>query len=1135
MYGTGTSKDPTCTLRTRVKRSKLARYEKHFRTGRISGEGPVARRILKAAQNVEKAQKKQNKKKKSTESSESDAFFEYLASDLEKKPEQSRSNDTSSEEMKVSLDSDLYDLPRDWKVNLREKILRNLEAVMTDIHVRCEVAEGGLEFGVQKKSSAHRSQRTNSDHRRLNYDQRSFAFGTTLDKMRVRTANENWKVGSHEKKKQTNIKDSDHLGAHPYDVRNNKLFGFENFCMYWDDDAPFLLSETDIIKSPDKKMSMESFHLKVGNAMAELVSSQDPGRKVYESLMAKKRSSQVKHVDQSRPHQYCFQDFNSEVKQRLSDRTQPGPISCEMELLPFQWKWKLRPSQLVQYSKLKSAMLSQRRFDTMLRHKPSKSPLKNPLEWWQYAYGCITTRPNSRPWEDVLQIVRSRNEYLELVLKKLSKEKGGSGYHAGLTDSESSRLLALEELLPIEALMAFQLIALRRHFDPDQDDTARAEYSGDQGRGRTKMRKKLSRMFRSGSKSSRQLQESSDPLEESPKPQNLATPLMPPKTGDSTSILEAMKLRLGRKRWKTRLRFLQPGLNISLLTEANDEIVTLVAEGSGEVKLLGPGHEDISFDISQFELFDCQELDGHKNRLLFIQAASGNVEIPDENSDSSSEVSDTAILAAPSATSFMELPRSGVVCRFAAMRSRPSKRISLSAHPATLIWTTRCFDALAEFFGAPTSKMKTELTRHLKNVSTPLARKAQLAFLSQSDFQFFCNVAAPKIWVPFSSNMSDGSLLFDAGNFRLVCSKEDGKMGTDWDLDASDIQINYARCHLSEVRQMILKSLLDHTSREMAPIIRPFQVSAVSGLKDVKDIASSFLIEHNTYTGPVVNLDIAISPICLNLVDAEVLARAIGKWYSQGIVAVRGRAVSRDGVLPTQDVSGTHSQKKEDKDVSEWRHSSPHCLSLTIDKIEMALEGHSKLHFSDERSLESYDTSVLGDTTSHIRTYVVELFKISARRSRHHQAVATELVINDVSVVQVRNSYEYTPLADRHVALEDQYCVLERRKVSSTSNATHSSPPVIHDGIAPKVLQPDQVFKVSLFHDRRTNLDEVEIDIQSVVLRVTPTSLKDCAKGIRKIVELVQLMTKEMERNVHEQGRKARQRENSGKIPVVNL
>ena len=43
-----------------------------------------------------------------------------------------------------------------------------------------------------------------------------------------------------------------------------------------------------------------------------------------------------------------------------------------------------------------------------------------------------------------------------------------------------------------------------------------------------------------------------------------------------------------------------------------------------------------------------------------------------------------------------------------------------------------------------------------------------------------------------------------------------------------------------------------------------------------------------------------------------------------------------------------------------------------------------------------------------------------------------------------------------------------------------------------------------------------------MILRVTPTTLKDCTKGIRKIAELMQLITRAMERKVHEEGRKAR-------------
>ena len=69
-----------------------------------------------------------------------------------------------------------------------------------------------------------------------------------------------------------------------------------------------------------------------------------------------------------------------------------------------------------------------------------------------------------------------------------------------------------------------------------------------------------------------------------------------------------------------------------------------------------------------------------------------------------------------------------------------------------------------------------------------------------------------------------------------------------------------------------------------------------------------------------------------------------------------------------------------------------------------------------------------------------------------------------------------------------------------------------------------EILRASVLHDGTAHLDEVEIDIESVILRVTPTTLKDCAKAFRRIAELAQLTTKEMERKIHEEGRKARYR-----------
>ena len=149
---------------------------------------------------------------------------------------------------------------------------------------------------------------------------------------------------------------------------------------------------------------------------------------------------------------------------RTSDREIPGPISCSADVMPFTWTMNFRHHQYVQYRLLQTAIKSQQRFDTMLRQRPKLSPKEDPKAWWQYAIACVTSRPNSRPWNDVKVIVENRNRYIDLIVKKNTKKTDANGYHAGLSEAESSELLALEELLPIEAMNAFHLLALRRAY-----------------------------------------------------------------------------------------------------------------------------------------------------------------------------------------------------------------------------------------------------------------------------------------------------------------------------------------------------------------------------------------------------------------------------------------------------------------------------------------------------------------------------------------------------------------------------------------------------------------------------------------------------------------------------------------------
>jgi hypothetical protein len=1134
LYGAGSNAlDPRCTLRTRAKRSKLARFEKNYMTGRIPGEGPVASRILRAMKEVEREQKKKNKKKRNKLEDDDDFSLKSLVSELDTDTESSLFD--SSTEEKSSKDpfhssiQGLPELPRDWKVRLREKVMRNMEASMHDIHLRIEVSEGGLDFCHPDNLNKHKRKTKRNDERGLKYDQRAFAFGATLDNFILRTANEKWQVGSHEKNKAT--AEEDNLGPNPYDARNNKLITWENFCMYWDDEPPFLVSETEIIRSPDHKLSMDKFHLRIADAMTALYKQQEPGQKIRESLEVKsKKRSDPPQSYPEREHQYCWEGFDYQVRQKLSDRTEPGPVSCQAEFLPFEWDVKFRPHQFVQYQKLKSAMLSQQRFDTMLRQRPSQTPLQNPREWWKYAFGCVTTRPNSRPWQDVVRIARSRDRYIELVMKKMSRSSEYSGFHGGLSDADSAELLALEDLLPMEALLAFHFIALRKFTgSPKAGKSKDAKRTDSPSRVRGIGRPKLSRIFRSRAK----------PLNEKEQPllQPTVKPPMPPQlppSKPSMSLLEAMTVRLGRKTWMTHFKFFHGKLTIKLLSASDEEIVKLVCETGGTMRLMGPKKLDYYFDVTKFEVDECQPNAGENGKILVVQAATD--EIPhDDLSMDLSLTSSFAGVDVDAVKNFMDLPPSGVVCRVAAEKQKGSTKLSFSAHPATLMWTRPCFDALAEFFGTPSTEMQTELTLHLKNAATPLARKAQLAFLSQSTLLLHINVAAPKVWVPFSSKGSSGALFLDAGNFRMSCSKEESKPNMDWNLDASDIQVNFARWRLSEVKERISSPLPFLTVDPFNPhqgvtsIIRPFHVHALSiAREDVIDAIADASVK---YTGSVSYVDILISPICLNLVDAEVLARAIGKWYSQGLLSVRGRVSSRSNRKLSEEDKTLDRPAGDDTEAAvnshRAQHSMPLVLSVTVDKIEMALEGHSKTNFSDEKSIESHETSLFGEYALPTRTYVVEVFNISVRRSKHNDITSTKLLVDDVSIVQLKDSSEYTPMKDRHEADESQYAILQRGVRQENSGTSPGQPP--NELASFDSQSGSEVLRVSLFHDGTVHLDEVEIDIESVILRVTPTSLKDCAKGIRKIVELVQLMTREMERKVHEEGRKARRRDPSGK------
>ena len=249
---------------------------------------------------------------------------------------------------------------------------------------------------------------------------------------------------------------------------------------------------------------------------------------------------------------------------------------------------------------------------------------------------------------------------------------------------------------------------------------------------------------------------------------------------------------------------------------------------------------------------------------------------------------------------------------------------------------------------------------------------------------------------------------------------------------------------------------------------------------------------------------------------------------------------------------------------AELNVSSSHSLLVKVERVEMAIEGHSKssVQTSDDQSIASYaslDTFL--DPTPRKRTYIVEVFDIVVDHTKNASKARTVLKVMDASIARVK---ENASPFQSFVPQESQYLILVRAegrkhvvpdggealfspilesslqiadKYKSVSGASSIAGPQLSPSNYPN--SPEQLVQnaetntcllsASLFHDAAQHLDEVEIDIDSVIVRVTPTSLKDSAKGLRRFFELVELTTKEMERKVHEEGRIARQRGRLGK------
>jgi hypothetical protein len=852
------------------------------------------------------------------------------------------------------------------------------------------------------------------------------------------------------------------------------------------------------------------------------------------------------------------------MRSRQSDRSLPGPISCSVDFLPLDLTLNIRPNQYLQYNKLKSAINAQKRFDTMFHQRPAVSVMEDAKAWWKYCISCVVSNPNSRPWTDVQVIIRSRSRYTDLVVKKNAKAAEGvpfeaGDYHVGLSGKESDELLELENLLPIEALEAFHLLALRRAYDAQKSDdflpqevasvagsaaTSVSDGEESQNRSRSRNRGALFRLLNGSGRTrqrsvayreidddaSRRLSIASQEYLRRDERETISIPSNPRSShrgqlnvsissnANSVSLLQAMTLRLGAKKWFIHWNLHEITVNFVFLPlKGTTPLAHAVLSAGGGFRSFGRGKRDVFFDITQINLYH------GGGKVMYLRCSDDQYREEDWDSDLSihggSHTTAASTLSGRSerpepdlstAANFLLLPPPGVVCQFAAVKDAGNSKFSISAHPATLIWTPALYDNFSEFINIQASENRIDMAQHIRSAATPLARKAQLALLSPASLGLHLNISAPKIWLPVKSKSSDGSLFVDAGTLKVSCIKAEGETDMNWDIQARDTRVNFIRGRNTtmpsdDMQLQILLQLADTAvHRKETAIVHPFHVSIDARNKLV---LGSHTFKPDQSSEPTRSVDVRVSPVSLNLVNAEVLARAFGKWYTRGISLAQKRVSLKDP--SSLYARATSKQAKEEESVLAL-NSITRVVSMTLEKVEIALEGHSKSAvMMDDRSVVSHDT--YHEVTSSTRTYLVEVYEISIHHTGQDEVSTTRLCVLDAGISRLRDGARFVPLKEKRDLGDAQLSILVRAcPVQEENNGS--------ERVRSNILH------ASLAHDGRANVDEVEVEIDSVILRVTPTTLKDCAKAFRQVAELAQLMTKEMERKIHEEGRKARSR-----------
>jgi len=1106
LCGAGTASDPRCTIRTRAKRSALARYERNFFGGRILGEGPMKNKnrrvMLKRRTRAVRMSMEASLRASAVEGGNSGNKNDGGASDLQQ--DESVMREEEEEEVDAgaaAAAAATADLRNALKMKLKAKVFRNMEASIKQIHLRCEVSEGAL-----NSSTDHYRRNKGSMGFHASAGDRAFTFGCTLDSFVVRTATPSWETGESifddpvDKSRGANIggakgsTEAQAAGSGPGTGPTYKIVELNGIRIYWDDEPAFLITATDALLE-EHSIPPQKVQKRIADAMEAMVDAQDPrddirgalalanARKSRETVRnSRKRTGSVDGDIASRQHDYCCSPFNLMFRATFSDIAQEGPSQWQAELLPFQLRLNIRPHQYQQYQRLRSVMIAQKKIDTMQHQRPNASPADDPIAWWRYTVDRIVARPNARPWRDVRQIVKSRSRYIALVIKKLKRQRDGAGFHGGLNEEESQELLALEDVLPIESLLSFHLIALRDFYlqQTDSGEHLRREETMNSlllasDASSHKHRSSLKRMTRklagrTAKKSSSVTDKPSTSSGDDVEMRSDGNTALP-STSVSTTEVDNSRVPLSSPddaiiQMKFVLR--QVLLSVSLISaESNRSFVTLEFEADGSMYSSGMrvNIKEVALDLRKVSV------NAREGKILSIG--------PGEQEEAA--------------------------CHLMASRDVKSLALGVSARPATLVWNNTCFYELLSFLSAKgTEDFQHMVKSKLRSAATPLAYKARVAILSPKVISVEMNIEAPKVWLPITSSFTsdlttdlneqaiDGAIYFDAGLLRFSLSKGEGVADTMTVASISQINVKYCESIAGFVvddRGSVVPRLFATplgTKGEIS-VVRPFSISVDASVKadyePWEGTISTLINQIETSGSNHVSTSIAVSigDIYFDLVNAGVIIRAAGKLYAAEVLRAKQRVNQAKDANTTRstntEVEANAHQFVEDPTEYGDRRSASNSLILTVtlDRIRAALA--SRISNSERR-------------------YLFQLNSLKVQHAALLDERLTRFVMTDASIHRS----------------DCQLKIFGRpRKISSLSGGRKSTASV-----------DDNFIRASFLANRLEGMNELELDVRPFVLVITPLSLVDCMHSIKGVAEVGELIGREVERRVHHLGRSTR-------------